>query len=183
MFMGGCGRRHQMVYACGMQGHDSTETPESAARWWTLDRREKRQNLDLAILCFSVVMTFAAFVFNMGWIRFIFLFTAMPIILMGLHIAVGWAIYLEKCRAKLFYAACVFHPLSYILLYDSSDRGPAYMFFGQVPVEGDTEDLAQLLVFFAMLSFAASFGALLTLIVRMWLSKRNAVKAGHMKTP
>ena len=166
-----------MVYPLCMQSNDSTETPESAARWWTLQRRENRKHLDLAILFFSVVMTFAAFVFNMGWIRLIFLFTTMPIILMGLHISVGWTIYWKKWRAKLFYAASIFHPLSYMLLYDSGDRAPAYMFFGLLPVEGDTEDFAKFLAIFAMLSFAASFGALLTLVIRMWLSKRKNRKA------
>ena len=162
-----------MIYSSGMQTSDSIETQDGATRWWFLVRREKRSHLDLAILFCSVVMTLAAFVFNMGWIRLIFLFTTMPIILMGLHISVGWTLYWKKWRAKLFYAASIFHPLSYILLYDSGDSAPAYMFFGLLPVEGDTEDFAKFLAIFAMLSFAASFGALLTLIIRMWLSKRK----------
>ena len=159
-----------------MKSIESKDTEGTAIRWWSLVRRERRSRRDLAILCGSVVMTFAAFVFNMGWIRFIFLFTTMPIILMGLYTSVGFAIYWNKWRAKLFYAASVFHPLSYILLYDDGDHGPAYLFFGLIPIESNDEDFAQFLVMFAVLSFIASFGTLFTIMIQMWLTKRRTTK-------
>ena len=150
---------------------------DGPTRWWSLVRRENRKHRDLAILFCSVVMTFAAFVFNMGWIRLIFLFTTMPIILMGLHTFVGFAIYWQRWHAKLFYVASIFHPLSYILLYDSGDRAPAYIFFGQIPVESDGEGAAQFLVIFAMLSFMAAFAALITLKIQMWRSGKSTTKS------
>ena len=157
-----------------MTSIESKEAKGGGSRWWSLVRRDKRKRADLGILIFSVVMTLAAFVFNMGWIRFIFLFTAMPLILMGLYVCVGCVVYWEKWRSRLFYAASLFHPLSYILLYDSSDSGPSYIFFGQVPIDSSGEDLANLLVVFAMLSFAISFLVLFMVIVQMWLSRKKA---------
>ena len=165
-----------MVYRPDMQTTDSNQTQDGPRRWWSLVRRETRNRRDLAILFGSVVMTLAAFVFNMGWIRLIFLFTTMPIILMGLHTFVGFAVYWQRWHAKLFYVACILHPLSYILLYDSGDSAPAYIFFGQIPVEADGEGAAQFLVIFAMLSFMASFAALITLKIQMWLSRKRATK-------
>ena len=122
------------------------------------------------------MVTLAAFVFNMGWIRLIFLFTTVPVILMGLHTFVGFAIYSHKWRSNLLYVVSILHPLSYMLLYDSGDRGPAYIFFGQIPVEANNEEAAQALVGFAALAFAASFGVLLTLKIQMWKAARNAAK-------
>ena len=160
-----------------MKSIESIDTEGSTKRWWSLVRRETRSRRDLVILCCSLVLTFAAFVFNMGWIRLIFLFTTMPIILMGLYTCVGYGIYWNKWRTKLFYAASVFHPLSYILLYDSGDHGPAYLFFGLIPIESNDEDFAQFLVMFAVLSFIASFGTLFTIMIQMWLTKRRAAKS------
>ncbi len=157
-----------------MTSIDSQESKGGGSRWWSLVRRDKCSRVDLGILIFSVVMTLAAFVFNMGWIRLIFLFTTMPLILMGLYVCLGCVVYWEKWRSPLFYAASLFHPLSYILLYDSGDRAPSYIFFGQVPVDSSSEDFAQLLAVFAMLSFAMSFLALFMLIVQMWLSRKKA---------
>ena len=110
----------------------------------------------------------------MGWIRFVLLFTTMPLVVMGLYTFVGWMVYWQKWRSWLFYAVSVLHPLSYILLYDSGDSGPSYIFFSLIPVEEEAEDFAQLLAGFAMLSFALSIGLLLMLIVQMWLSRKKA---------
>jgi len=157
-----------------MSSTDSQEASVKRTRWWSLVRREKHRTLDLVIAICSVILTLAAFIFNMGWIRLIILFTTVPVLAMLLYMSVSLSVYGQRWKAPLFYAASVLHPLSYMLLYDSGDRAPAYLFFGLIPVEGATEDLAKLLAVFAFLSFWMSVGFMLALLVQFWRSRKRS---------
>ena len=86
----------------------------------------------ISVAC--VLIAIIAFVCNMGWIRVIMLFMAIPFIhtLIFFFINVFAASQIEKSRLlKIFFIlSCITYLCGYVFLPDGGDVGPMYVFFG-----------------------------------------------------
>ena len=164
-------------FAC-MTSNDWPEPADSTPSRFSLHRRDTR-DLRLIVVTFcSLAMTLLAFALNMGWFRFMLLFTVLPFLLVGLHVLIGAVMYWKKWGSRLFYAASVLHPLGYVLLFDGGDVGTMYIFFGLIPLEPEYEIVGEVLAIFAAVAWVAAGGLLVTLMVQMWRAKKM-----HPSTP
>ena len=108
---------------------DLEPSRRSADNIFTFTTRTNYHFFDLFVLFFSLMMTVAAFVLNMGWVRFMLFFLLLPPLLVGVHFVVGILVFWRKGKSNVFYALCNLHPITYLLLPDISDSGPEYVFF------------------------------------------------------
>lgn len=83
-----------------------------------------------------VLIAIASWVLNMGWLRFIMTFLALPIIhTIAFMITNNFSLsYIDKSvKLKRFVLlSYITYLLGYLLLPDSSDYGPMYVFFGLI---------------------------------------------------
>ena len=99
----------------------------------TGDSLKLKYNL-VCILC--ILVAIAAWIFNFGWLRFIFTFLAIPVIhTIALMLVTNFALsHIEESPKIKWYIilSYVTYLLSYLLLPDSGDSGPGYMFFSLI---------------------------------------------------
>ena len=157
-----------------MSTPSATEKHESNVQDWGLYRHKERDLRVLAATVSSLLLTLAAFVLNMGWVRFILVFTALPLIAFGLHLILGLILYWRRQRSRLFQALCVLHPLSYVLLSDVGDVDPPRIFFGLVKVAPAWSGLDTLLSGLAALCMLLTLGSLARLVVQLWRTRSGA---------
>ena len=91
-------------------------------RPWALRTLESRSNSDLLVTASSLFVALCAFVFNMGWIRFMLVFTTLPFLLFGAEMMLGILMYFKRLRARAFDVLRLCHPLAYVLMQDYGDN-------------------------------------------------------------
>ena len=142
-------------------------------RPWALKTLESRSNSDLLVTASSLFVVLCAFVFNMGWIRVMILFSTLPFLLFGAEMMLGILMYFKRLRARAFDVLRLCHPLAYVLMQDYGDSEPGYIFFGLVDLHGGLSDLGDVLMMFAILALMASVISPAILLKQLWSSRKR----------
>ena len=142
-------------------------------RPWALRTLESRSNSDLLVTASSLFVVLCAFVFNMGWIRFMLVFSTLPFLLFGAEMMLGILMYFKRLRARAFDVLRLCHPLAYVLMQDYGDSEPGYIFFGLVDLHGGLSDLGDVLMMFAILALMASVISPAILLKQLWSARKR----------
>ncbi|MBO7520244.1 MAG: hypothetical protein J6T73_05640 [Clostridia bacterium] len=96
-----------------------------------------KSKIKYILLCVFCVLTAAvSWILNFGWLRIIMTFTAIPLIHTATFIVINTLAlpYADKSKRLTVYGVLSFitYLSGYLLLPDSGDYGPSYMFFGLI---------------------------------------------------
>ena len=152
-----------------------TDKNTAEHRPWALRTLESRSNSDLLVTASSLFVALCAFVFNMGWIRIMLLFSTLPFLLFGAEMMLGLLMYFKRLRARAFNVMRLCHPLTYVLMQDHGDSEPGYIFFGLVDLNGGLSDLGDGLMFLAILALMASVISPAILLKQLWSARKRAL--------
>ena len=152
-----------------------TDKNTAEHRPWALRTLESRSNSDLLVTASSLFVALCAFVFNMGWIRIMLLFSTLPFLLFGAEMMLGLLMYFKRLRARAFNVMRLCHPLTYVLMQDHGDSEPGYIFFGLVDLNGGLSDLGDGLMFLAILALMASVISPAILLKQLWSARKRVL--------
>ena len=110
-------------------------------------------NLSLMIMC--VLITFASWILNFGWLRFAFTFCGIPFVFTVLFVMSNSKAILHIAESKKLKVYTVItyvtYLCSYLFLPDGGDVGPMYVFFGLI----QNNTIAHIFYTLFIISFAA----------------------------